>query len=326
MDHHSYLRAKATQWLHHAWAGYRHDEWVGVLAGYQVVPVRRKTPPFWVTNYCGKQIHFSTLHLGPITLSAYAHRIRNAGLRFLFGYPSAISLLASYLVGQGDRIPLKGVFLSSEPIYAWQEQAVREAFDCPVFNYYSQSEKVVSAMTCGASSNLHISMENCIAEFTPATDSSSHMLLVGTCLNNFAMPLIRYALHDVSEEVSGTCPCGRAHRMMRPVETQEDAFIVRADGSWMSPALLYTPIHKLTGILESQIVQESLQHLTVRVVSDGSFGSDQRSMLRRDLSSLFRGEVTVSIEDVETIPRTANGKFRFVVSRCSRELAAGGPH
>ena len=71
-------------------------------------------------------------------------------------------------------------------------------------------------------------------------------------------------------------------------------------------------------ILESQIVQERPEAVTVRVVRAPSYGSaDEKELLdgfRRTLGDRIR----VDIEYVEEIPRLPSGKYRWIESKVGR--------
>jgi phenylacetate-CoA ligase len=325
MNREAYLHGKALEWLHHSWGGYTHTEWVGIIAGYRVIPPGRRKPPYWVTNVSGKQVHFSTLHLRHDTFRVIGNKIRSAGLRFLMGYPSAIGLLAHHLSDSGETFPLRAVFLGSEPVFDWQVAAIERAFTCKVFNLYGQSERALSATSCGMTPNLHLNMEVSVGEFVEDPACSSRKLLVGTSLTNYGMPLLRYYLDDISDHVSSPCPCGRAHPLIRPVESHEDSFVLRPDGSYVSPSLLYASLHHLTGVLEAQIVQDDVRHIDVNVVTDGTTSADQRARLVRDLTTMFEGFIRVDVREVKQIPRTEGGKFRFVVSHVSQSTVGARP-
>src|SRR5690606_12782126 len=70
----------------------------------------------------------------------------------------------------------------------------------------------------------------------------------------------------------------------------------------------------LDGIIESQIVQESLDHIRVQIVPAESFSDLAKTMLERNLRSKVGEDVKISIELVRSIPRGANGKLRAVVT------------
>jgi len=319
MTDETYLRQKAVQWLQYSWAGYTGRQWVGVFGGYKIVPLTRHRPPFWIVNHAGRQVHFSTYHLNPDFLPHVVAKLESSNIQYLMGYPSAIGIVAQYLASRNQCVSLKGVFLSSEPIYDWHVEAIRQGFGCRVFNYFAATEKVVSAISCGHSLNLHVNEEICIPEFTPATLVDGRRVLLGTLLTNYAMPLIRYELHDVSSEVPTPCPCGRAHGLIGPIDTKAEDFIVTPHGSLVSASLLTFPFKTARGIIASQIVQLDLTTLMVNVVTNELFRPEDATKLCADIGSCVGDEMRIEITRVADIPRTNNGKFKFVVSALSKD-------
>jgi phenylacetate-CoA ligase len=318
MDDRNYLHTKAIQYLHHEWAGYHHDRWVGVLAGYKVIPLSQRKGPFWVKNYAGKQIHFSTYHLSMGNAAKYLREMRSSDVQYLIGYPSAIGLLAAAAGIANEVLPLKGVFLSSEPIFPWQRTAIEESFRCPIYDYYGQAEKVINAICCGETVNLHVSMETCVLEVVSGDFPDDRKLLLGTSLFNYAMPLIRYETQDIASVVSKACSCGRHHLLITPVETKSEDFVVTPEGSFISASLLTFPFKEARGITSSQIIQSDVEHITVRIVPTQSFTEGDSSKLVQDLRQCVGSQIKIEIERVNEIPRTMNGKFRFVISDVAR--------
>ena len=324
MNNEAYLRAKAAQWLQHRWAGYTHKQWLGVLAGYRVIPVRRGKPPYWTVNYAGKQVHFSTYHLSGESFPAYVQKLKESRIKYLLGYPSAIGILAQHMASVGEAVPLRGVFLSSEPTYAWQAEAIRQVFNCPIYNYFGQAERVLTATGCAQSDLLHLNMEVGVAEYDMDPKYDGGTLLIATSLWNYAMPLIRYALNDVTSIRVNTCPCGRKHESIGPVETVLDNIVITPEGGIIPPSLLYFPLQKAHGVSSAQIVQESLSRIVVRVVPDESFSAMDELSLKKGVGSVLNSKMAVEIETVQEIPRTLNGKFRFVVSNVARSAVDFG--
>lgn len=59
-------------------------------------------------------------------------------------------------------------------------------------------------------------------------------------------------------------------------------------------------------------------HLTIRVVPEPEFTSDDAAALIRELRTWVGKTVKIDVETVGEIARTANGKFKFVVSDLAR--------
>jgi phenylacetate-CoA ligase len=317
IDGDTYDYHRAVQWLHHAWAGYTHREWIGVLAGYKVIPVDHQRPPFWVTNYAGRQVHFSSYHLHRKWVPSFVRKIRSSGIRFLVGYPSAIGLLARHVLELGDSIPLQAVFLSSEPVLPWQTDAIRSAFGASIFHYYGSTERAAAAVSCGQAEepgSMHVAMEICVVEVAPDPETPTLRRIFGTSLTNFTMPLIRYETGDVTTDVVKPCACGRGHRRIGPIETRTADYLTGSSGSLISPWLVtrvFSPEKVVAGF---QIVQHEMGRLIVRVVPGPGFSATDEERLRRNIQAQVGSGMTVTFEQVAAIERTSNGKVRVVIS------------
>lgn len=71
-------------------------------------------------------------------------------------------------------------------------------------------------------------------------------------------------------------------------------------------------------IREGQIIQESLEHIRVRVVTSGAFGQEDIDEIIRRVHQRLGWNVRVSIEPVAAIERTKAGKFQAVISKVGR--------
>ncbi len=69
-------------------------------------------------------------------------------------------------------------------------------------------------------------------------------------------------------------------------------------------------------IVEGQVVQESPQQFTINVVVAGDFTENDRKTLLHNFQQHI-DQVQVEVMVVPQIPRTASGKFRAVINRCS---------
>jgi len=321
LDDRTYLFIKAIQRLQYSWADYRDDNWIGILAGYKVIPIEHEKPPFWIKNYKGKQIHFSSYHLNKKNVYYYFKAVKKSKIKFLLGYPSTVGLFAKLINTYiQEPIKLKGIFLSSEPIYDWQRVEIKKAFQCRIYNFYSQAEGIAVGINCRRTDNLHIALENSFIELDKITDNQ--FKIIGTTLINYAMPLIRYEMNDItSGYVKKECPCGRKHHLIKPIDTKVEDFIVTPKGNIISPSILTFPFKNLKGIVESQIIQKELDVLQIKLVTDNRFDEKRETELLNNISSCVGNSMKIFVQKVNEIPRTKNGKFRFVISDIKEKIA-----
>jgi phenylacetate-CoA ligase len=73
-------------------------------------------------------------------------------------------------------------------------------------------------------------------------------------------------------------------------------------------------------IVESQIEQESLEVLRIRFVPAPRFTAEDLHVLENNLRAQVGRNIHLEFECTDRIPRSANGKFRFVISRLDRNV------
>ena len=323
MDDRNYLLSKAVIALQRKWAGYdERKNWIGILGGYKIVPLKQKKPPFWIKNYINRQIHFSTYHLNRKYTLYYIEEIKKSKLVYLSGYPSALGFLAKQVIEIGKKLPLRAVFVGSEPLLSWQNQAINKAFSCPIFNYYGQAERVICGINCRFSNKLHVIMEMGILQFEEQNALKKQLRMVGTSLLNYSMPLVRYELNDITSGYTNQCQCGISRLIINPVETKMEDYILSPNGTFIPASLLTFPFKEARGIFEAQIVQKSFDELIVRVVVNNIFTAYEEINLRKKIQQCIGEDIYIVVRKVDKIERTLNGKFRFVISEPSKSAMA----
>jgi len=302
-----------------AWGGMGEDEWLGMLLGRVVVPVGARRPPFWRVNAVHRQVWFSSFHLSGENLPRYVDEIRRRGLSYLEGYPGTLFILARHLVLRGERLPMRAVFTSSETLHPAQRETIEAAFGCPLFDFYGHAERTVFAAECEHHDGKHLAEEYGVAEVVdddgnPVPDGVPGWL-VGTSLHNAAMPLLRYHTGDVTAIRRGACACGRTLARIESVTTKAEDIVATPDGRLLAPVSLTHPFKPFPQILESQIVQERLDHLLVKIVPSSELTAEHEASLIALLAERMGPGVEIELRRVDAIPREPSGKFRWVVSR-----------
>jgi phenylacetate-CoA ligase len=300
----------------------RHDRWAN-LGGQLVAPASRRRPPFGVWNAGLNQLYLSTYHLAGDSVSWYLEALERSRVRYLFGYSSALDTLARLVVEGGHAAPRMTVAISNaEPLLEMQRSRIEKAFGCSARETYGMTEIVAAATEC-AEGRLHLWPDVGITELRDegaVAAPGATGAFVCTGLINADMPLIRYAVGDRGTLGGGACPCGRLLPMLASVDGRSDDVLRTRDGRWVGRL---DPVFKAAlNVREAQVVQESLDSIRVRIVAAEGFGADDRGAIADGLR-LRLGDVRVSFEEVASIPRTANGKLRAVISNLAPGAGPG---
>ena len=253
-------------------------------------------------------------------LDEFIERIRSRRPKILFGYPSAISLIAGHARKRGialDRIGIEVVFVTSERLYGHQREAIAEAFDCPVANGYGGRDAGFIAHECPAG-GMHITAEDVIVEIVdeqgnvqPAGVSGE---IVVTHLATSDFPFIRYRTGDIGTLATEQCACGRGLPLLKEIQGRSTDFVIAADGTVMHGLALVYILRDQPGVKMFKVIQESLETTQVLLVTEPPFVPQSIDIIIAGLKQRLGASVTVDIRIVDSIPTEKSGKFRYIVS------------
>lgn len=314
-----------VDWRQKTWAGVNYGDRIAVLLGRTIVPRDSDKPPYWRMNYLHNQLWLSSFHLREDNLKYYVNKLKAYRPAAVEGYPSTVYILARYLLGRNMTLPVKAVFTSSEPLYPMHRSVIEAAFECKVFDFYGLAERVLFATECDRHDGRHVNFEYGLVEIVDGNDrpvpAGRQGFVVGTSLQNFGMPFIRYRTNDISAIKRARCDCGRAMPLMDGVTTKAEDIVVTPDGTMISPSVLTHPFKPIDTVAKSQILQESPHELVLRVVPRPGYTDRDTARLLEGFRQRIGPEMRVRVELVEDIPRTAAGKFRWVISKVPLPLS-----
>lgn len=310
-------RSRQTVAMLQAIADVRTTGWDGIpdgarwarLGGQLVIPVRQRRPPFWVWNSAMRQLYLSSFHLAPDLIPHYLDALARYRIVHVAAYPSSVHALAqeALRLGRTD-VQMTAIYTNAEPVTPEHRATISAAFQCPVRETYGMAEAVAGASECSAG-RLHQWPE------FGHTEVGAEGELVCTGLLNTDMPLIRYRVGDRGHRPihTGPCPCGRELPVMGTVDGRTNDLLLTPDGRqvfWLNPVFYGLPVR------QSQIAQEALDFLLVRVApAEGFTAATERTIVDRLRERM--GDVRVSIDRVDTVPRTASGKLRAIICNLS---------
>lgn len=296
------------------WGNVRFGDSWAMIGGQLVVPVQRSQPPFWVWNDALHQLYMSSYHLKTDNIAAYLDAMKHRRVKYAYGYASSLFQLAQGALAIGRRLPLRVVFSNAEPLYPGYREVIQEAFQCPVRNTYSGAEIVCLASEC-EHGTFHISPDAGIVEILDENGDPCPPGVVGeivaTGLVNFDMPLIRYRTGDLGLVKQQPCRCGRQMPVLAALEGRKDDILYGRDGF---PVGRLDPVFKTNLPLKlAQIVQTAEDEIVVRVVPDAGYGPGAENTISARIRDRM-GNMRVSFEVVDDIPRGAGGKFSAVLN------------
>ena len=133
------------------------------------------------------------------------------------------------------------------------------------------------------------------------------------------MPLIRYKTNDVGKMISGECPCGCKYPRIYPIETKCENIVVTNTGKHISPSLLTFFFKNSGDIKESQIKQRADGSVVIKLVKGPEYKTKDGEDIVKKMHTVLGDDIRVILEYVDSIPRTNNGKYQWVISERCRD-------
>ncbi len=303
-------------------AGVTKDDRRAQFTGKMIVPPGQRASQrvFWRHDLANHTLLLSSIHLHPENLPYYAAALERFQPVYLCGYPSCLYVLAEYYRQSGRPAPrLKAALTSAETLLEHQRRIIEKTFATRVYDQYGQAEMQSFWYECEAG-RMHAHPLAGVTEIllpdgtAAAPGEMGEVVLTGFV--NYAMPLIRYRVGDTARFAADACSCGRAMPVIEEIGGRLDDFVFTRERGFLGRL---DPVLKgVRNIVESQIEQESLDVLRIRFVPAPRFTNEDLLAFRANLRARVGGSIHLEFECTDRIPRSPNGKFRFVISRLER--------
>lgn len=253
-------------------------------------------------------------------LDQFIDTVRTIKPRMLFGYPSALALIARHAQKRGvamSDLGIKVAFVTSERLYDDQRSAIGEVFGCAVANGYGGRDAGFIAHECPAG-GMHITADDIVVEIVDASGQVQPAGVAGeivvTHLSTNDFPFIRYRTGDIGVLGTKPCSCGRGLPLLQDIQGRSTDFVVAADGTVMHGLSLIYILRDLPGIQSFKVIQESRALTRVLLVTDTDFPPGANDIITKGFKERLGLNVSVLIDLVNNIPAEKSGKFRYIIS------------
>jgi phenylacetate-CoA ligase len=206
----------------------------------------------------------------------------------------------------------------AEPMSDADRMLIENDFGVPVVSTYQAAEALRIGFQCEQRKGFHLSVDHTAVQ---VVDSAGDAVAPGergevivSNLVNRATVLLNYRLGDVVTSSSSTCACGRSLPVIESIDGRTGDFLRLGDGRKLH-ALAVTPMMRVKGVVQVQLVQEDFRRFTVRAVCADSNDWDRiNPEIATRLRSMLGDSAQIRVELVDSIAPGANGKVKAVIS------------
>jgi len=245
-------------------------------------------------------------------------------------YGSYLEELFAYLLEhERTYTPPKIVGFGADGISESARRMMRTGFGTECFGSYNAVEVGRIGFECPEHRGYHINEE---VHPLRIVDSQGRNLPAGengevivSDLVNRAMVILNYRLGDIASLHPDPCPCGRTLPLMSYLAGRSDDWIELPSGRRLHPQAVHTLLREESEVWQYQVVQAAPLSFRLSLLAKETCDRERTTArLTAKFLQAFGEEARIEVAFVASLPRTAAGKVRPIVSLV-RKAAAGNP-
>lgn len=244
------------------------------------------------------------------------HFYRTFRPHILKGYITSIYAFALWLERNSinlDHRP-RVIFSSAETVHDFMIEKVQRVFGSKVVDRYATVELGFAAAECPSGTGYHVFEDTVLPEFL---EINGMKYFVGTNLDNFATPFIRYNTQDVCEpwpDDHETCSCGMTMKKIKAIRGRDNDFVKTPGGELIAPMdLIFLMRTCYPNVNRFRFFQPDLKTLRLEVVLREETDREVFHKLRERFRNMGQGLV-LQVHVVKDIPKDKSGKMRIISS------------
>jgi len=219
---------------------------------------------------------------------------------------------------------VKAVITNSEHSTQEEREVFSQQLGCPVYDEFSSEELSSIAYQC-SHKKYHMTQDSSYVEVLALgadTDVRAGQIgeIVGTCLINSAMPIIRYRQDDLAVLGADGCPCGRTAPVLSMLAGRRNDSFKRIDGTEVTSGRILDWTYELVlthnlGVREFQLTQQTWRRVEIRLVVEAGYNEAvANQIIVSNFKKSFGNEFDIVIAVVPVIHRMMSGKYNPIRS------------
>jgi phenylacetate-CoA ligase len=292
-----------------AWrkTGFRYGNMYISLGSSSLFPVNKKSLVHEIYYKIRNTIPLNGMNMEDAICEKYLNIAREHKVKYLYGYASAIYLLASYAKKNNITYSFNAVFTTSEILTEDYRQTIETAFNTKVMDCYGARDGGVTAFEIERG-KYFVGYNT----FCEVADSSEISTLYCTNLIDYAFPMIRYELGD--EVLLNDSDTQFNGQVITKIGGRSADIIRLVNGRTLTnPG--FTILFKKFNINAYQVMQIDELKLKVKLQKTSEFHDKEELEIISAMKKHAGDDCEILIEYTDNFPVRENGKRNFFMSK-----------
>lgn len=270
-----------------------------------------------IKSYIKNSVVLSGYNLSEKDIEEYYKIMLRFNPKLLVSYPSIFYTLAETFQKNGWKFSPFAMQIGGEKLFPFQREFVEKVFNSKIYDFYGARDAGMIAQECSLHNGLHIIAENVLVEVldennNPIEEGEGDLVI--TDLNNKVMPFIRYRIGDRAYITQRECKCGRGLPLLKEVIGRSFEIIKFPNGNKVGGSFWTLVLRSEPGIKNFQVVQKTQDWIKINYIPDSNFNSKSIDKFIERIHQYSGDKLKITFEQVDEIPVTKAGKFKFVIS------------
>lgn len=237
--------------------------------------------------------------------------ITQKNIRYIYGYASAIFLVAKYCLEHKISIKIEACFPTSEILTEYYRKSIIEAFNCRILNGYGARDGGVLAYET-IPDEFRVGY-NSFIEIEVGGKESGAGAIMCTDLFNDVFPFLRYSLGDEIEGLDANQTTYNGQVFRNVIGRSSDLIRLKNGNVLTGPG--FTVLFQNINVEAYQIEQTSNDRLNCKIVRGKNFTLENENKIRDVFAAKVGRESNVDLTYVEAIEQTTAGKTKYFIVR-----------
>ncbi len=314
-----------TAFVHFAWksAGFKHSDVRAVFRGLDNLTDNRKDFD-WKPLL--QELQISPFRMLESNLASIWGEISRRKIKFFQGYPSALEVLAKWVINQEIDLPsrrrISGLLFNSEELHQHQIELFEMAFpNADAVSFYGLSEKTAFAQqdtkdrTVYNFSPIYGVTELLDESGSPVLSPGQTGYLYSTGLLFKGSAFVRYELGDRAELVSPATAENNFVLSVKKIQSRwGETLVMGKNGVNISLAAVNLHAQELTDFSRIQFVQRTPGELEILLVPRPGITSARATLIEKKIQDKAGASLDVRAVLVESINLNSRGKAKLFIS------------
>lgn len=256
---------------------------------------------------------FNAMNLSEEVLMNCVKTIQKRNIHFIYGYASAIYLLAKYVKRKnlGEQLSIKACFPTSEILTNTYRATIEDAFGCVVLDSYGANDGGIVAHSTGSGYKVGY---NCIVQIeqSQSQDRKNTGVALLTDVTNMVFPFIRYRLGDELELGDGYNTFYNGQVLKKVIGRTSDIIELENGRNLTGPG--FTILFKDLHVIGYRIFKSAPMQITVEIVKGHGYDQDEEKLIVDTMHKHAGNDCNIIIKYSDSIANRKNGKNLFFLN------------